>query len=83
MTDKVPQPTEDVSRRIERWLAPRWIPVQIWCAAMVGLPWALGAAFGMRWAWLSLAVAPLAVYVFVGAAVVRDLEDIDADAKSP
>ena len=83
MTDKTPQPTLDVSRRVELWLAPRWVVAQAVCAAAVGFPFGLGAAFGMRWAWLSLAVLPLAAYVFVGAAVVRDLEDLeDADAKS-
>ena len=78
--DPVPGPVTPVSDRFERWVAPRWIMVQLAVLGAVGAPWVLVALFGLRWAWLSLAVLPVAVHLYFGAAAVKDLVELeDAD----
>ena len=49
-----PGPVTPVSDRFERWVAPRWIMVQLAVLGAVGAPWILVALFGLRWGWLTL-----------------------------
>ena len=78
--ERSPGPVTPVSDRFERWIAPRWIPVQLVVLAAVGAPWVLVALFGLRWGWLSLAMLPVGAYLYFGAAAVKDLVELeDAD----
>ena len=74
-----PTPVTPVSDRFERWVAPRWIPVQLAALGTVGAPWVLVALFGLRWGWLTLAVLPVCVHLYFGAAAVKDLVELDND----
>ena len=77
--EKKPGPVTPVSDRFERWVAPRWIMVQLAVLGAVGAPWILVALFGLRWGWLSLAVLPVAVYLYLVAVDFRDEVEL-ADA---